>query len=261
MARTPVVVQPPPKETRTPVVVRQGPPPKDKRAITDLVFGVIGLLLLVFAVALFGILPEEEVPPTQWQVTYADSLTEIEEVQSHDFLEEQSHRFLVPVDADTVHSIQFTVEFTDDVASSLPDTFAFQIIDPNGEDLTEELRFSSPEPATDGGLVPTYTAQNLRQVISAELAAPPTSGPQTASSPDEDLPNAQARIQDELTTRPAGDWALEVRLVSAGDCPAPDGDLPRALTCETETSNNGDPGNSLQLVKVSFTTYDAVVDA
>lgn len=262
MTRTPVVTRGPPKDQRTPVVLRQGAPPKDRRAITDLVFGIVGGLLLVLAVALFGILPEDDTPPRQWNVAYTDNLVEQADLQTHDFAPEQTHRFLFPLAQENIHSIQFTVEFTDDVAASLPDTFAFQIIAPNGEPLMEELRYTTPDSESDGNpVLPTFTAGTASEAITAQVAPSPSSGPQAPSSDDEDLANAQARITDETKTMPAGDWILEVRLVSVGDCPDPSLDPPRALACQTATNQQGDVGNSVQVVKLSFTTYDAMVSA
>lgn len=230
----------------------------ERREIIDLASGVAGGLLLILAVVLFAVVPQDDPVPPTFQVKYIASETTVELNEVHQFEQGETFGFLVNIESETVHRIQFNVRWTDDVASSDPDIFNFIIKSPEGDRVTEPKVIGNDLPnATETPM--TYTANPMELAVERSLAAPPRDGPVPGEHLNEDAANARARLHEDLVTYPAGEWVLDVYLDTVGGCPSPQRDTERALACQQETQNAGDDGNSLEVVSVTYTTYDVEV--
>jgi hypothetical protein len=262
MARRSVVVAGPPSGgPRRAVVVQAAPPKRDPRPRIDLAIGVIGLLLLILTVALFSLLPQDDPPLPQFEVTFQETRDEDGQVRDHFFLEGDTHDFVFPYEGGNLYEVMVAFEWTDDVPSSMPDTFEVSLVDPSGEVVMGPREFTNPQPRfDDDAALPTYQAMAARHTVRHDLALRPSTEVVTAVSHDESMEDVQVRMDQEFARGGDGDWILRVRLVEAGDCPeAGGGDIRRILTCQAETGGEGDPGNPFQVVLVTFTKYDPIV--
>lgn len=237
----------------------------ERQEIIDMATGIAGGLLLVLAVVLFAVVPQDEPVPPTFQVRYVPTETTVAIGETHTFGEMETIEVPVTIDQETVHRIAFTVRWTDDIAASDPDVFNFVIVSPEGERVTEpKIIGNDPPNATSQSPIGTpttgYTAVPMELVIERSIAAPPRDGPVPGEHLNEDAANARARLYEDLVTYPSGAWELAVYLDDAGDCPSPQADPERAFACAAETSgSNADDGNSLEVVSVTYTTYDVEV--
>ncbi len=236
----------------------------EKREIIDLATGIAGALLLVLTVVLFIVVPEDDPVPPVFQATYTEQVTTLDLTEEHTYVVDDSYDFSLAIDSPYVHHIAFTVAWTDDVASSDPDTFRFQISAPGElgrERITPEpiLASNPPGNATEG-IPPSYEANPMELVVEQAVQNPPRSGPIPGEFIGETAEEARERLLEAMVVFGAGDWNLETSLFAVGDCPdeqtAPD----RALACQSATQGNGDTGNSLTVLSVTYITYDITVE-
>lgn len=246
--------------TRRPVVVREGPPQRDRRRIADVIFGVLGALILIAAVLLVNLLPQDEPVPDQYEVRF--EMTALDDPAVVTFSAEEGATVAHPFTYDGVYlyRVEVAFEWTDDIAESDPDTFSVQLVAPDGRVVRGPDETSNPYPQSDGSPVaPTYSARPMARVISFDLATRPSPHILTAAA-GETAEQITARAQAEARTNGTGEWRLEATLVAAGDCPDPTGlDLNRALACTAATGGQEDTGNPFQVVRVSFIEYAPVV--
>lgn len=260
MARRAVVVEPGPDKPRQPVVLREGPPVRDRRRITDIIVGVLGVLVLVAAVLLVNLLPQDEPLPDQYEVRYTANIDEDPTVQTLDIQEGGSGSAQFPFDGRFLYRIEVQVEWLDDVVESDPDSFEIRLIDPSGAVVRGPVNATNPHPATDGSpAAPTYVGRPASRLVSFDLAPRPSTEIVVAQD-GEDAVAVQARVEARAATNGTGTWVLEATLVDAGDCPDPSGlDLNRALSCFATTGGGEDTGNPFQVVRVAFISYTPAV--
>lgn len=256
MGRRAAVIEKGRDAKRRPVVVREGPPQVDKRRITDLVFGVLGAALLILAIILVPLLPEDEPVPEQYQVTYAANSIDEPGAGDLDFQEGESQSITFAYDGQYLYRLEVAVEWTDDLAESLPDTFSITLTDPQGNVRFGPQVFANPHPEPQGSaLAPTYVAQPESRIIPVDIAPRPTTQVITAEDGD-DLASVTARVGSDATTNGTGEWTLAVTLVEAGDCPPPQSlDPNRVFACQAASGGAPDDGNPFQVARVSYIEY------
>lgn len=236
----------------------------EKRDIIDWATGIAGAILLVVTILLFILVPKDDPVPPVFQATYSEQVTTIDLSAEQDYILDASHDFGLEIESPYVHHIAFTVTWTDDVPSSDPDTFRFQISAPTElgrERITPEAILASNPPGTSSGNLSTeYDAVPMELVIEQSVQNPPRSGPIPGEFIGETEEEARERLLEAMVVYGAGEWNLETSLAVVGDCPdqqtAPD----RAVACQSSTGGEGDTGNSLTVLSVTYITYDITVE-
>jgi hypothetical protein len=248
------------RRARRPVILREGPPQRDKRRITDLVFGVLGLLILLGAVVLVNVLPHDEPLPDQFEVRFETLASDDPTVVTFTAAEGDTVAHPFTYDGVYLYRVEVAFEWTDNVAASDPDRFAVRLVGPDGAVARGPDEIENPFPASDGNPVaPAYTARPVARVMSFDLATRPSPHILTAQ-PGETAADVTARAEAAARTNGTGEWRLEATLLEAGDCPdATELDLNRAVACEVATAGQPDTGNPFQVVRVSFIEYTPVV--
>lgn len=273
----------PPPAKRQVVVLRAGPP-KRRGIIVDAVFGILGVALLVAAVGLGNVLPEEEVPPKQFLPEFdrdAEPLAPMTDPawpgdEPSDGELRPSLRYTDPLPEDDVREIevvsdrfnifQWEIRLTlpgDDIASSDPDSFSVELLAPNGtvyestEPVVATDRPVETEPSPLNASTALYESETVSQSVYFRLPAVPTADFITSNRTDFDATDA-LRVASDLYTRDTqGTWTFRVSMDAAGDCPEPGASpsqIRRALACQEETEQSGeDPGNPLT---ISYIRYD-----
>ncbi len=245
----------------------------ERRSLIDLISGILGGLLLVTAVVLFAVVPEEEPIPPVFQVSYVSTETTIPVDQSLSMTEGQTDSILVPLDSPYIYRIAFNLEWTDDVAASDPDCFQFKIFEPEGEQVTDpnNRRNICNEPGEEtidnqtGTDVPTatYTAVPMAYSMEKSLGAPPRDGPVPGAHLEETLDEARARLEADLATYAPGEWELEIYFGNAGDCPPnnPNSDNTRSLACNRDNGGSSeDNANNVRVVSVTYIAYEINIE-
>lgn len=241
------------------MVVRQGPPQRDRRKGTDIIVGVLGVVALLVMVALFVVLPRDVPPPPLYEVSFEETLIDVDG-QEQMFAEGTTATMEFPYDGSNLYEVAVAFEWTDDIASSLPDGFQVTLLDPEGNVVAGPYNATNLQPKVQAGQPsPTYTAVSHRAALVAELAPRPT----TRVLQDTEGIGADgmtARAEQDFARGGSGAWQVKITLQQAGDCPAPDGfDFSRFLTCNQETGGEGDPGNPFAVTRVTFTKHDPIV--
>jgi hypothetical protein len=251
----------------------------ERKSLIDMISGIAGALLLVLAIVLFAVVPQDEPVVPSFQVKYVPSTTTIpldmvlEFSEADEFRSTRTQYIPANIDSNYIYRITFDVEWTDDVASSDPDRFQFKIKQPNGEEVTSrnvQRSFENEPPiaSVDNSTgVPdfTYTPQLKEVSIGKGLGAPPRDGPVSGISLTETLEEARARLLADLYTYETGEWQLEVYLGEAGDCPPPqpgaNADNTQSSVCTKDTNGSGeDTTNNIRIVSATYATYELEIE-
>lgn len=269
----------PPGQRRV-VVLREGPP-KGRGRTLDGVLGALGAALLLLAVVLANVLPEETVPDPQYRVEYQDNLVEnLTSFRSADLLPEgillpgEGNAFLVPIEVEhnNVYEVVGYFFFEEDRPETLPDVFMVELLDPDGE----VVQRSNPQPTlptcdiqdenggdpytTPGEYYQTCTKRAGQETrIAFNLGGKPADRIVTLTDGENaTLEEATQAIVQEDTVPTVGTWHMRLWLEEVGQCPpSADGvgvpsqsQQKRATLCRlaVEQDNGGpggedDPGN------------------
>lgn len=240
--------------------MRAGPRRGGKRAWVDVALGVLGVLLLVLTVLLFSLLPQDPPVIPQFEVSFEETVIE-GDPQSAEFAEGDATTFTYPYEGDNLYQVGVTFAWTDDVASSLPDTFRIELVAPNGTTVAGPVEHTNLSPDVDDDATPpTYQARPVQKTVRVDLAPRPSTQVIAGDSPTDTLEDVEPGIKERFARGGEGEWRVVVTLVEAGDCPDPSGfDLTRFTTCQTESGGGGDTGNDFQVSLVTFTKYDPIV--
>lgn len=248
-------------------MLRAGPSPR-KGLAWDVTTGVLGVALLVASVVLLDVLPQKDVPPNEFRVTF-DSVPVDLPAQSFDFVEAdaRSHDFFFEVPDDDVYEIKVQVSFVDDIVASAPDKFRFSIYDPNGEVAEADVSLMN-QPAR---LAANSTTEF--EAVTATLTHTKTLTPKPRDAIVTAVDGATARhVEDALQSQhhrlTKGTWRVHVLLDQTGDCenpPVPPGspeDVTRFAACQQQTSGDSqdpgqDLGNPFTVGVFSYTRFEA----
>jgi hypothetical protein len=253
MARQPIVLQPPPAERKV-VLLRKG---KAAKMIGSWAAGIFGVMLLLAAIALVGILPDEDKPLPQYEVTFTEQRSEIPG-ETITLAEGLSADFAIDYTGESLFGMAISFEWQDDIAASLPDSFHVSLEHPNGTVVFGPKELTNAQP-TAGEQAGTYIAARESRVISFNLAPRPSTEILSAETHDEPIASVEARAKS-LEGDPAGAWTLTITLTTAGDCPAPESlDSMRAIVCRTEATDGIDAGNEIKIIGVDFIEYYTTV--
>lgn len=260
MARKSVVVQAPQEPgRRRAVVVRPPTQRKDQRRF-EWFWGVLGALLLVGAVALVPYLTQDPPPVPEFTVLFEEQ-EEVFATESHDFAAGETFEFTYDFAGQNLTAVAFNIAFRDDVASSDPDAFVLELVDPNGDVAIDEtvLENLAGTPIS-GATPPQYNAVERTQPLSATPSERPPTTIVQGKSPGETVEDVADRIAGEHTTGGTGTWTIRVTLATVGGCPPPEGaDGQRILACQAEGGE--DTGNGFAVTDLKFIYYQAVVTA
>lgn len=272
MALRSVVVEAPasPPAPRKTVVVRTGgPAPKGR--LLDIIVGIVGALLLVFAVALAEVLPDKTYLNPQFRLTLEPMDVEGPgSFESPDpILEGESLDFPFEVTEDNVFSVSLELGFEDDVSFSLPDRFDIALIAPNG---TQMGLVSLENPAPKEGDSPAAPAEFDNAELKPQFSTAPPFSEQivTGLSPTETPEQVLARLAPEYHVGSKGTWIVRVTLLFAGDCPEPgQGYTTQSRDCllgppsgpgEPSAAPDGeDPGNHFLVASFKYTYFTPTI--
>lgn len=266
-------------------MLRQGPP-AHRKAVVDGIFGVLGVALLVFAGVLGQALPEKEVVPVQYlpefplnstqaRIRYVDPAGEEHASASLIFngrqgnppvpMEQQPHDIRILVERDNVISFKVRVVIPgDDLPSSLPDNFKFQLFDPEGTPLADHWRVLSKEPVPGdpdpaNGTFEMYISPLVSHSELKRFRAQPErefiGSNRSDFSPEEALLVASERYT--LPTQ-GTEWSLRMTLTLAGDCPSSTDPAmaQRRAHCLSQAGQDGtDAGNPITISEVFYDYY------
>lgn len=273
MALRSVVVDPPasPAGPRRTVVLRAGAPAPKGRA-TDIVVGLIGLLLLVATIGLAWYLPDRTYLNPQFRLSFPETIVGDLGSQRHDFVEgDEPFDFPFEVTDGNVKTITVQIGFEDDLPFSQPDAFEVELLGPSGESFFKESFANDPpregsSPEAD----PTFTV--VDEILSVPVAPTPTEQIVGGLRHDEAPEQALARLEPDYRVDNSGTWTLRVRLLYAGDCPNPgdEGSYPSQgfhcvfgpptnLGTPSGASPQADPGNVFFLVNAGYTFYTPTI--
>lgn len=217
-----------------------------------------GAVLVVAAVVLVVALPRPEVLPPQFRVTYPEEPTTLPggTLQLKDGGEGD-----LPIDVAGANLTRLvvTVQVQDDLPASDPDRFE---LDVRGPDQASHAHVASatPAPETDGQTPPGYRAPGRVVELVAVWAQPPREG-FVDGAKGETPGMVGARVASQHAAPPATQWSLHVLLASAGACPGPTLDAPRAAACHRDSPTGVDAGNPVVVTSVRAYHYHAVVTA
>ncbi|MGB1697181.1 MAG: hypothetical protein ACPHK8_02145 [Thermoplasmatota archaeon] len=249
MARQPIVLQPP--QERHVVVLREG---KAKRNWANIISTILGLLLLVAAIALVSILPEDDTPLPQYEVSFEEVRTSIPGT-TLSLVEGETQTFDAAFDGESLFGLTVTLAFQDDLAPSLPDEFQVSLSHPNGTVVLGPKQLINAQPSPGPGPEPSFVASEELRVLSFALAPRPSTEILSAEFHGETLASVSERAKL-LQGEGPGTWTISVTLAAAGDCPAPQSlDLTRTATCTAEAPDGLDNANDIEIVAVEFLEY------
>lgn len=264
-----VVVQPPPPPSgpRKTVVLRVGAP-QQRGHWADVATGILGVLLLVGAIALGQILPDRTYLNPQFRFSAFEQTAEADEGSLTFYFEdagENVHEFKYNIPVDNVTSIRMSLGFEDDVSYSLPDRFLIDLYDPAGN-FYGHAEMQNKDPS--GGSGPTEHA--MFYLASQEALfpiAPPLQEQIVTGLTHTELPEqVLARLAPEYHVPTKGEWTVRVVLVAAGDCPAPgqatypqqplDCRVARPDNPNAQVAEDGvDPGNIFRIASFVYSYY------
>lgn len=215
--------------------------------------GIIGILLLIGAFALVAILPEDDKPLPQFEVTFTEERTNIAGANLA-IIEGTTVEFPIDYAGSSLFGIAISFEWQDDLAASLPDSFNVSLSHPNGTVVFGPKELTNAQPS-QGEQPGTYVASQESRVISFSLAPRPSTEILSALSHDETLASVEERAKS-LGGDPAGVWTLQIELSDAGDCPTPESlDSMRAIACRAEATDGIDASNEINILGVEFIEY------
>ncbi len=278
--------------SRQVVLLREGPP-KRRGAVVDAVTGVLGVLLLIGAGVLGEVLPEEDIIPVQYTVSFPTNNTDAFFVgpesgqpvksllfnQNNPFTHGETKQIPFTIEHDNVVSLTVQIFIPgDDVPSSRPDVFGFEVFRPDGTPAGLPYTVSTVEPQerlpSDPATLPefdpdasTWFSPDVTHAQAFRQDAAPSSEKLSGEN-GEDIGEAAAiRFAFENYTRPsAGTWIIEVTLRQTGDCPGPGTDAAanrREADCQKITQDAGNRGqdetNQITLKSIRYDYYDIVV--
>ena len=229
----------PPPPRRTVVLRAGGPAPKGR--VVDIIVGVIGVLLLVVAVALADFLPDKTYVNPQFRLSFVEAGAE-RGSESFDFVEgsAQVHEFTYDLPEGNIYSITLaSAGFLDDVGLSNPDTFRIELFDPDGNQVGANEDITNPRPRPRSDNPAGYTYSPIYTDVTFAAAPLPTEQIVGGLSHTETEEQALARLEPQFRVDNGGTWTVRVTLISAGDCPDqddPEPDPQQVLACRT-----GDP--------------------
>lgn len=253
MARKPIVLEPP-TPPRKPVVLREGP---GDRSIGTPIAAAIGILLLIVSVAMFSVLPEEEAPLPQYEVSFTEEISS-QDGSTLSLTEGNVQEFPIDFTGDSLFGMAIHLAWMDDRAASHPDEYEVTLETPNGTTVLgpKVLRNRQPIAGDNPGSFEAYAEST---VLSFAVAPRPSTEILTAPSHEATLADMQV-LAAKFEGAPAGIWTLKVNLVQAGDCPAPQSlDTLRTAACFSEDPSGLDDSNDMEIVRVDFTQYHATV--
>lgn len=249
MARQPIVLQPP--QERHVVVLREG---KAKRSWGNIISTILGVLLLITAIALVSILPEDDTPLPQYEVQFEEARASITGT-TLSLTEGQTLAFDAPFDGESLFGLTVTLAFQDDLAPSLPDEFQVSLSHPNGSVVLGPKQLINAQPSPGPGPMPSFVAAEELRVLSFSLAPRPSTEILSAEFHGEAFESIQERAKN-LQGQGPGIWTISIKLESAGDCPqAQSLDLTRTTACVAEAPDGLDDTNDIQIVAVEFLEY------
>ena len=261
----------------------------------DPTLAVVGLILLLIAITLGGILPKVETVPNQFRVSFVP----VETVLTGFTLDAPAQTDLnqaFDITIDNVYQILLVANVADDIPSSDPDVFVLKVKDPLGNTRGEgfELETRLSEPAPDSGPVPTsYVSPPRIETLLTVLNAKPED---TIFQTDDLTLTAEAvraMFVEENRQATIGPWAVFIRLGSPGNCPPvyapptpsgiPSVDPPptiplpssdqanRAAVCQQVTSaaaaaaqdpalQGNDPSNPITIESLTLVSFDVVAE-
>lgn len=273
----PVASAAPPAPPRPTVVVRAGPPPPSGRL--DAVLGAVGVLLLLSTVGLAVALPQKDVLPQQFKVTWVDEVRDLTQ-QTFAFRvggANATHDFLYEIPDDNVALIAVQYGFADDLAASAPDQFSLRLYDPHGNQVGPEVvainapgsqvdPVAPPQPLPAGSLAAEYRAVRFDGQFTVALPRPADDIVEVADpTVDAAALGRQLEAQAHLDTH--GTWKLRVALLAAGGCPpaANQDAANRFAACRQEMTDAGasaeeaargaDPGNPFTVGVFSYSRF------
>lgn len=226
--RSTVIALPPaPAAPKPTVVLRAGPPPKSGKA--DGVIGAIGVVLLLSTVGLAVALPQKDVLPQQFKVTWVDTPHDLTQ-QSFAFRmggPEQSHDFKYEIPHDNAYLITVKYEFKDDLAASLPDQFKLRLYDPLGNVVGPDVLATNvpgtpfdPVPVGPFTVAPEYEAV-LHSAQFSVVLPKPSDDIVEVQDPSVNATQLSQELEAKAHLDTRGTWTLRVSLLRAGGCPTP----------------------------------------
>lgn len=274
MALRSVVLEPaaPAAAPRRTVVLRAGGPAPKGRTL-DMVALVLGIVLLLGCVALAQVLPDKSYLNPQFRLSYVDQSGEFA-TREQAFLEASAATFDFTYDipVDNVNAITVTIFFEDDFSFSNPDRFTLELIDPNGNLIGDQIAFESPRPLQEGTTLvapdPDYAPVTFSVVEHPSEKIVP--GLAHTETPEQAL----AREEPQTRAATAGAWTVRVRLLNAGDCPAPGPEFnglqafycnfgdPAAANPQGTAARAGgqDLGNPFSIQTLTYSWYTPVIE-
>ncbi len=275
-------------------MLRVGPPPKGR--IADPLLAALGILVLLGAVVLGAVLPDVEVLPNQFRVSFVEEQTPIPGQTSYIGRTTARSEVLLDLDVpvDRVTEIRFVFNLSDDLPSSEPDSFAVKLFPPGGTDAVDDpFVITTPRGeavGSTGGAATEY--QPTSTLVSRTISV--NARPQDNVTETFDLTLDENAIAERILAnerRPTtGTWRLLVRLSTYGDCPAtadplsyvppapnpsdptnvtlpPAPDpilLNRAAICQAATASNDprgtDPGNPFTIESITVISFGVVAE-
>lgn len=268
MALRSVVVQPPPTPPgpRRTVVLRAGGPASRGHWL-DLVIGILGVLLIVAAVALGQLLPDRTYLNPQFRFSGADVTVEGSTDAPSFYFEEagvKAHDFVFLIPEDNVKSVSLSFGFVDDISFSLPDRFVVELFAPNGTFMgRSDLQNDDPRGGANATAPPEFSVASKSAVFPT---APGIQEQIVTGLTHTELPEqVLARLAPSVHVANAGEWVVRVTLIAAQDCPGPGQGYPtQAIDCrvqrpdspESDVAPDGvDPGNVFRITQFVYTYY------
>ena len=266
----------PPGQRRV-VVLREGPPRGRGRTL-DGVLGAVGGVLLLLAVLLVNVLPEQTVPDPQFRVEYGDELVEIIGSRLSSDLPDAPADGIIPpgrdnglasaygIEHNNVFEVTIEVFFEDDFPESLPDVLRWELFYPNGTSagLSSEYETLETAEADVGvGVGASYeTVGRGTYKATFNLGGKPEDRIVTfKDGRNGTLEEATQAIVLEDTRATEGTWTVEVWLESVGTCPEA-GTTPESVRhaqicrlAAQQRDGGDDAGNGFTLSKFEYRYY------
>ncbi len=260
--------------------------------------GAIGAVLILVAVLLVNVLPEEDIIDPQYRADYEGFV--VEDPTSFRSIDQdlpngvlplgEANAMMIPLEVkhNNAYEIVGQFFFLEDREETLPDIFTIELLDPDGnvvqrsnpQSTLETCDFQDLNPGevyTPGVYYVTCESQSNR--VAFNLGGKPASEIFTLESgANSTLADAEAAILQRDTRLTTGTWHFRIWLTEVGQCPSatpPVGSLPsqsnqrRATLCrlavDQQNQDEGtlggpdDPGNKFVLSRFEYTYYDILV--
>lgn len=217
-----------------------------------------GVLLVVCAAAFVWLLPEEPPQTPQFTVRFLETGLDVPLPAAN--LSEGATDLTFTVAQGNVTRVEVLLGLADDLPASDPDQLRVELVSPNGTVVGAPVEAATDLSHMDGQTPPSYVATQRLVAVNARFADRPSAQIIDAEGRDETAPEAAARVAATTSTGGAGAWTLRITL-SAGDCPTPDVDPPRAASCRQARPDGTDPGNPLQVLSLRTFHFSAEVQS